>query len=424
MPASDDAKIQITLDAVNSTRDQLAAAEASITRLNATNQKLTEATTRQTSTTREFSQALGGTAEAVHSTTQAFVRAERTILHVTAVIAVLKETYELLAAAIELVSAQQEQRETFIQAREQQEALAKSILRTVDAMEKQGQITKVQANALKLLTETSGSFEELHGIAQGLISNYQTAFKASLELIRAQLDLELIVEHTRFERLKQNNEDSEAATTEHYKRVLDIATRGFQAEYDAVGGNVDKQLILQSQFEKKKVLIAAESEKDINAIHEKASKQALADAQADTKALINEGHRRIQESQLAQIAFEEKKDEIDQAVSEGIIMQDEATRELSVARKEYNDALDDTIARLENINSLLPKEEQFTLKIAELRAQESKGAMQDAQRDLENRRKTAVAKMQLEKDYYGATASLLGSAADAAKLFGREGFIA
>ena len=403
---ADSDKVTIVLEAIDNTQGKIEAADRSLQKLNDTNGTLSKSFELSRKAADSASTGLENVKDKVHEAERAFRSTEKIILHAGGVIFALKQTYDVLVAAMEYANAAAQETASFKAAEVAAKSLGDAISGTISSLESYGSAGKANIEALRAQLSGAGTdSEKLRVLTLKLLELQGTsAMQVSIEQLRSQYKVESALEDEHFSGLKRKYGTSADLIEKHFAGVLDIATREHNSEFEAASGNLAARVILDDQYRIKKIEIEKEKLAALDALEkEKAAKDAtLEKAQLETTAK----DLQIQEEQLS-ASFKGRG--IDAAAYHDRI-NDLVNRQELVQIA----ALDNTVDREEKANQIRLANAKKLAQIEEdIMAQGVEDDLKAEQEKIANRKQTVQ-----------ATTELLGAGAQAAKLFGREGFIA
>ena len=434
-----DPRVGIQLDATNNTARALSEAEAQIVRLNFANQQAQQIHQKGKRIVDEHEGSLTKLNHSLHEVGRGFSQFERGALHVAAALVALKEGYELVAEGIALVSSKIEQKETLQAARRQYEGLTEAIKGTTAELLKQGKISPAKAAAIQ---------ERLADITERRISSGFGAPSANAQAVQQKALSKLAIELADVQRTTDIEEtksaDVKLAKNELRLKQIEMTTAALTQERTVENALLEHQFTRQAEIFKQNAEIKkAAVANDANA----AKERELIDIDLQSKLLANEKNRQAAVAAVQKLRDDQAKDSVEkqrqldenaasaqQKFDEADFAAQEAElqsafdRKLISAEQFHADMLELIRQRTENeIAAIQDIENAETLsqairlderrRIAVLEEQLAKSTLQKEKMDSLKRR-------QIQESTLAATESMLGSAAQAAKLFGREGFIA
>ena len=348
-----------------------------------------------------------------HEATAGFTRFEKNVTHFTAILFALKEGYEVLAAAIEYSHAAQAETSSFIAAEKAGKSLGDTITTSILSIGAAGQAGQVELKALRNQMDLAGTdSEKLRALTIRLL-NLQgtTPLQVTMEQLRSQYKLEAALEDEKFADLQKTYGQQKDLVEKHYKEVLDIAANEYNSEFKALDGNLAARIILSDQYKIKTIGIekARQAELDGIAAKETARLKLIDDSELDTTA------------KTLQVKLDQTKSNF----SERILSTDQYYQQANelISRQELVE-----IAALDNTADKQQKVDQIRIDSARKRADVDKDLADQTRasiiENLEREDEAAKRKVKIQQDLGDSTVKILGAGADAAKLFGRKGFLA
>jgi len=404
---ADSDKVTIVLEAIDNTQGKIEAADRSLKKLNDTNGDLSKSFELNRRAADSAASGLENVKDKVHEAERAFRSTEKIILHAAGIIFALKQTYDVLVAAMEYANATAQETASFKAAEVAAKSLNDAIGSTINSLESYGSTGKAQIEALRAELSGAGTDSEKLRLVTLKLLELQgpgAALQVSIEQLRSQYKVESVLEDEHFSGLKRKYGTSQELIEKHFAGVLDIATREHNSEFAAASGNLAARVILDDQYKIRKIEIEKEKLAALDALEkEKVAKDAtLEKAQLETtaKGLANE------EEELKESFNRREIDTVQYVEQLATLISKEELLEIA--------ALDNTVDKDEKANQI---------KIAN--AKKLAIARGNAiTQELNDEIKANQAKERSHRETQAAIAGILGAGAQAAKLFGREGFIA
>lgn len=438
MPANQgEPRVGIQLDATNNTARALTEAEAQLVRLNFANQQAEAVHKKTKHAVDEHASALEGMQHRLHEAGQGFSKFERAVFHVGAALVALKEGYELVAAGIELFHAKLEERDSVERAGRRYDSLRESIKGTTEELLKQGKISPAKA----------AEIQDRLATAQGGVAGFgKPSAEAQAAQQRAMAKLALEVADI------NRTTDKDAARSTAVKLAQDdLRLQRIAQTTSALTEQANTEdALLQHQFKLREDIFrqdAALKKADLAGDKDKAEKEQLIDVELQKNLFANEQARTQAVTALKKLRDEgkaadvEKQKELDKNQADALRKLDEVSFEFEEA--DLNNSLErrsiSAAQFLQGMTDLIERREDA--EIAAIEDVENREILSEAAR-IESKRRIAEAtdrfnkaillkeeqdarkRRQIQEGTLAATESMLGSAAQAAKLFGREGFIA